>query len=430
MEHKLSMGRKQVHIVGGGTISHVRSHFALCAPAYGQTARVLEQLCRARSPDYVVNLHVTKMASGGKGNLETNEDVGRLIDQLIAHPDTKMIFFNPALVDYRGSVWEPDVRIGEMRPRQSGKYQTRLNSREQKHPDLRLEPNDKIISRIRKERKDIYLVGFKETTGATEDQQYLAGLNLLKEAACNLVLANDNATRTNMIIVPEEARYSITKDRIKALTDLVDMAYLRSTLTFTRSHVIPGEGVPWSSPLIPTALRTVVDHCIEKGAYKPFRGSTAGHFAVKVDEKTFLTSRRKTNFNQLNSMGLIQVETRGVDEVIAYGGKPSVGGQSQRIVFKEHPEYDCIVHFHCPPKSDARVPTVAQRPYECGSHECGKNTSRGLEPVDNLNGDVSVVYLDNHGPNIVFHSSIDPGRVIAFIDENFDLSQKTGGLVG
>ena len=27
-------------------------------------------------------------------------------------------------------------------------------------------------------------------------------------------------------------------------------------------------------------------------------------------------------------------------------------GQSQRIIFKEHPELDCIVHFHCPVKEE------------------------------------------------------------------------------
>ena len=37
--------------------------------------------------------------------------------------------------------------------------------------------------------------------------------------------------------------------------------------------------------------------------------------------------------------------------------------------------------------------------------------------------------LDNHGPNIVFHHSIDPQEVIDFIDANFDLSNKTGGAV-
>jgi hypothetical protein len=140
-----------------------------------------------------------------------------------------------------------------------------------------------------------------------------------------------------------------------------------------------------------------------------------------------LTSIRKTNFNDIEKNGLVKIETDGPDRVIAYGAKPSVGGQSQRIVFAEHPDCDCILHFHCPLRPDSRdkVPTVSQREYECGSHQCGQNTSNGLAKFGNL----YAVYLDNHGPNIVFNKDIDPMEVISFIEENFDLEDKTGGPV-
>jgi hypothetical protein len=85
----------------------------------------------------------------------------------------------------------------------------------------------------------------------------------------------------------------------------------------------------------------------------------------------------------------------------------------------------CIVHFHCPIKEGSEVPTASQREYECGSHECGQNTSTHLKQFGNL----SAVYLDQHGPNIVFNHNIDPREVIDFINANFDLSQKTGGPV-
>lgn len=111
--------------------------------------------------------------------------------------------------------------------------------------------------------------------------------------------------------------------------------------------------------------------------------------------------------------------------MLAYGAKPSVGGQSQRIVFKDHPGLDCIVHFHVPKLESSNVPTVSQREFECGSHECGQNTSKGLKQFGNL----YAVYLDNHGPNIVFNRNINPQEVIDFIKRNFDLSKKTGGLV-
>jgi ribulose-5-phosphate 4-epimerase/fuculose-1-phosphate aldolase len=202
------------------------------------------------------------------------------------------------------------------------------------------------------------------------------------------------------------------------------MAYLRSHLTFTRSTVVAGEPVSWESELVPQNLRAVVDYCISRGAYKRFRGVTAGHFAVKIDDTTFLTSRRKTDFNDMKNVGLVKVKTDGPDSVIAYGSKPSVGGQSQRIVFAEHPDTDCIVHFHCPIKSGSEVPTVSQREYECGSHQCGENTSRGLKRFGNLHA----VYLKDHGPNIVFSKSVDPQEVIDFIEENFELEAKTGGF--
>lgn len=122
---------------------------------------------------------------------------------------------------------------------------------------------------------------------------------------------------------------------------------------------------------------------------------------------------------------MVRVVTDSEDTVTAYGAKPSVGGQSQRIIFSEHNDYDCIVHFHCPIKAESEVPVVSQREFECGSHACGSNTSKGLQRFGNL----SAVMLDNHGPNIVFHHSIDPQEVIDFINENFELTSKTGGPV-
>lgn len=82
-------------------------------------------------------------------------------------------------------------------------------------------------------------------------------------------------------------------------------------------------------------------------------------------------------------------------------------------------------NFHCPKKETSQVPTVSQYEFECGSHECDQNTSNGLKQF----GDIHAVYLDNHGPNLVFNKNIDPQVVINFINDNFDLSQKTGGYL-
>jgi hypothetical protein len=405
------MDNKIVHIIGGGTVSYIGSHLATCAPAYGSTARRLYDLCGVMFPKMDVELHLTKMASHGKSSLETNEDIEALIDRLVEDDKTRVIFMNAALVDFGVP---GDNKYGN-------RYSTRANEK----LTLDLVPLPKVVTKIRQKRKDIFLVAFKQTCGLTEDEQYIAGLDLCKRASCNLVLANDTKSRLNIVITPEEARYHVTTNRMEALAGLVEMTKLRSHLMFTRSTVVAGDPIPWDSDLVYPSLRTVVNFCIEQGAYKPFNGSTAGHFACKLDENTFLTSIRKTNFNDLPKNGLVKVVTDGPDAVTAYGAKPSVGGQSQRIVFHDHTDYDCIVHFHCPIKPDSEVPVASQREFECGSHECGKNTSTHLKRFGNL----SAVYLEQHGPNIVFHHSIDPQEVVEFIKQNFDLSQKTGGFV-
>lgn len=446
---------KKIVLIGGGTFSHVRNHLALATPAFGATVLTMKEMLNTRmdectyfnylvrnesetvrKPVYDIECHLTKMADS-TSNLITNKDISDLVDRLIADPDVRVIVFNPALCDFDGMVNAVE----------SGKYAERLRT-DAGVQVMSLTPADKIIGRIRKERKDIFVVGFKTTTSASEDEQYLRGLDLLKKNSLNLVLANDTVTRKNMIIAPEEARYSVTKNRIDVLTFLTDMVLARIENKFTRSTVVEGDTVDWNGPEITKTLREVVNHCIRQGAYKPFRGKTAGHFAAKISDTQVVTSIRKSNYNELDKVGMVRIESKNADEVIAYGAKPSVGGQSQRIIFKEHPEMDSIVHFHCPPLNDVetlawseKVPDnvvlennqVSIRPQwmnECGSHQCGKNTSDGLAKVDLGDGDfLKVVYLDEHGPNIVFNSKTPPEKIIGFIDRTFNLSAKTGGMV-
>ncbi len=418
---KLTIPRKQIHIVGGGTIEPIREHLALSARAYGATAKRLGEICRELIPQMDVNVHLTKMADSAS-KLESSDDLRELAEEIVTDYDTKMVFWNPAVCDFKGEVG--DVA--------SAMHAERLKS--VAGQAINLTPTEKIVTMFRRDsvlgqkpRKDIFAVGFKTTTGASPEEQYSAGLGLLKSSSLNLVLANDTTTRQNMVVTPEEAPYHETGDREEALQGLVEMAHLRSQLSFTESTVVDAEPVAWESEEVYPALRTVVDYCREHSAYKPFNGVTAGHFAAKIGGNMFLTSRRKSDFNQLSEVGLVRVVTDGDDKVIAYGGKPSVGGQSQRIVFEQHPGKDCIVHFHCPIKPGSKIPVVSQREYECGSHECGENTSQGLGVFED--GAIEAVYLDNHGPNVVFRHDVDPERVIAFIEENFDLTAKTGGYI-
>ena len=398
--------KNKVAIIGGGTYNPVTNHFGLASYAGGGTARRLFDLFSGTKmyPD----LYLSKMAGGN--DFHTNDDLEKLVEKLKADPETKIIVMTAAVCDFRHPDGSDDV------PRPSTRNPLTVE----------LHPAKKIVSGIRDEKhKHIFLVAFKQTAYLTPDKMYLAGLKLCKESSCNLVVVNDTGTGHNMIVTPEEASYADGEGRDRVLRELVYMAVKRSHLSFTRSTVISGESVPWDDSTVPESLRKVVDYCIEQNAYKPFQGSTTGHFACKLEDNVFLTSKRRTNFNDLKDIGLVLVVTDGPDDVYAYGAKPSVGGQSQRIVFSEHEGMDCIVHFHCPLKADYLddIPVKSQKELECGSHECGQNTSNGLKQFGNL----KAVYLAHHGPNIVFSKDIDPQEVIDFIDRNFDLSMKTGG---
>jgi transcriptional regulator with XRE-family HTH domain len=402
-----------IRIVGGGTSVDVRTHLALSCKVYGTTAKALATLCASQG--HPSELILTRMADPASP-YETNADLAVLANDLVADPAARIVFWNPAVCDFEGQVG--DVPSGPKAPR--------LKSRDGEQW-LRLTPANKLVGRLRRTRKDLFLVAFKTTAGATPDEQYAAGLGLLKEASANLVLANDVVTRHHIVIVPEEARYHETDDREEALAGLVEMALLRATNTFTRSTVIEGPGVAWGDPTIPDNLRQVVDHCIARGAYKPFRGKTVGHFAVRGPAGSIITSRRKANFNDLPTIGMVKLHPTGPHEVAVEGGKPSVGGMSQRIIFDRFPDADNIVHFHCPLRPRVKdVPIRDQRPFECGSHECGRNTADGLAFVED---GIRAVMLDQHGPNIVYGKEVPAEKVIAFIERHFDLSQKTGGLI-
>jgi hypothetical protein len=413
------MSNKIIYVVGGGTMSHVANHLSLVAPAYGATAReIVEELREQIHPaGYRVQLVLTRLADPAS-KIVTNEDLEAWLDEVVADPATKAIVFNCAVVDFE---FPGGDAHGERFETSKGDV------------PLRLTPSRKLIGKIRRERKDIFVVGFKTTTGADRDEQYAKGLRLLKQNSLNLVVANDVLTRRNMIIVPEEAHYMDGQPRELVLSVLVRMMLSRMQGTFTRSTVVEGPPVGWESTEIPFALRDVVDYCITHGAYKPVLGKTVGHFAARGSVAgNFITTARKTDFNLLKDEGMLRMEARGRDEVLAQGRKPSVGGQSQRIVFDEHPDVDCIVHFHCPLKAGSRagIPVRSQWPHECGSHECGQNTSSGLRRFDLGDGQwVKAVYLDHHGPNLAFSKDAVPYRIETFIEENFDLAAKTGGTV-
>ena len=208
---------KEVLIVGGGTSYPIKNHLSLSAPAYGSTARRLEKLCKDFFPDLRIVTALTKMADPSS-DIETYDDLAEFTRTWAQNRTLKIVFYNPAVVDFIPKVPAEFER------------NTRLSSKH--NYSIELKPLPKLIHIFRgtehANRKDVFVVGFKQTYQSSEEAQYKAGLEMLKKNQINLVLANDTFSHVNMIITPEEASYSITKNRSEVLYNLVEMVKLRS----------------------------------------------------------------------------------------------------------------------------------------------------------------------------------------------------------
>lgn len=206
--------KSHIHIFGGGTISHVRAHFDVGVFTRGTTAKNIQTILRNKGEKSV--LHMTAMGDTSS-KLLTDLDVAKRVDEIIADTEVKIVFFNVAMVDFHG-------QIGDI---PSGKRAKRLESR---GGDLimQLTPAEKIINRFKKDRKDLFVVGFKTTSGETEEVQYQKGTRLLNGACIDLVLANDIVTKNNIIIEKNGHKLFSSLDREESLSKLIDFTLLYS----------------------------------------------------------------------------------------------------------------------------------------------------------------------------------------------------------
>lgn len=449
---------KKIYIITGGTMVHIAPHLSICAPAYGKIGDNLSEeiskhiMDKGLHDEYEISVLPTKMAesivedfscykkypliyeSAGLKKLETNEDLSKLVDYLIEQPDTRCIIMAVAVCDFKPS--SLNVLDGKhIYPviHEFGKNQKRLTSSD--NIEIHLTADDKIVSKIRNKRKDIFLVSFKTTAGVGRDETYRRGLESLKKNSSNLVFANDIQEKINMVITPEEYPYE-EQTREGAIETLSEMIVSRLQLTFNRTSIIPGDKANLQdlskSGSIPENFLSVMNSLILNKAFKPFRGKTSGHFGCKVRGKEFdrISSIRKVDHNKILEEGVAKIFVKE-GEIVAMGGKPSVGEHTQQMIYDElGDKIHSIVHFHSPIRKGVMyVPfkMKSQKPFECGSNECGTNTASGMVNVG-IEG-VYAVHLDNHGPNIAFHQDVNPQKIIDFIELYWDLSDKEGGLI-
>ncbi|HEY8098610.1 MAG TPA: hypothetical protein VIE65_21300 [Methylobacter sp.] len=221
------MRKKSIHILGGGTVYHIRPQFALCAPSFGQTARKIAGLSQLRwGPNYDVHLHLTRMACGGKSDLETNQDVEVFLKSLVNDPDCHVIFMAMSLCEFQGHVINGSTATdsGLKLPKLRGIDGRKL---------MVIDPVADLIAEIRKYRKDLVLVGFSTTSGSTDEDMFASGISTLERYSCNIVFASDFNTKSGIIIQSNQwiGKDRVSKNRIALLQELVQETHSISTST-------------------------------------------------------------------------------------------------------------------------------------------------------------------------------------------------------
>lgn len=395
---------KRIIVLGGGTYQPIRNHLSLCATAFGNTAKTMSEKLNGE-------LVLTKMADP-TSKLVTNEDVSDYIDELLEDKNVGTIVLSVAFCDYKS------LPIDNIQP---GFHSQRLKT-DNGNITIELEPTEKIIGKIRRKRPDIFLVGFKTTTDENENDQFHIALKMMKKTKCNLVLANDTVTRNNMIITPEESIYGNTTDRENIINELSQIILMRNDLTYNYSNFINRKS--YSVIETPINFQKVLKYVIDNGGYIENNGNgfTPGHFCFKLDNKSFLSSQRKANHNLVFEEGMSVVNVE--DDIFNVIGerKASVGARSQYLCLIENKDMDSIIHTHNPLKKGSQVPITQQKPFQCGSLECGLNTVNHMKEF--CDGRIKAVYLEKHGINLMFNSGNNPQEVIDFINSNIILGEK------
>lgn len=232
-----SIPGSSIRIFGGGTLLPVKQDLALTAISYGNTSKAILALCQAH--DKKAELQLTWFADP-TSSIHTLNDVEGVARGYIADPQTKIVFWNPTVVEY------PD--------------HTLFLTNEDGDPVLSSPlPDPQRIPRfIKDKRPDIFLVVFQTTSGLTLEEQKDNAMLLLKKTSANMVFAKDAATEWNMVVTAEQSVYHQTTDKEVALAGLVEMTLHRSQTQWLRAILLSQ-----SSPTLPEEACSVFDEVSE-----------------------------------------------------------------------------------------------------------------------------------------------------------------------
>lgn len=296
---------KRIYIIAGGTVNHVRPHFAVCAPAYGnvgvQISEILAGLLdddihhqldigvRHPEPKFRIVPIFTRMAEfqsqrwqtygarpavdedckqgtrlgrqiledAGLKHVETNQDLQQLVDYLKGQEDTRAIVMAAAVCDWEPSYLQQDVwRESSQSVHLSGDFtdafgkdQSRLTTRIPGAPDtvkgisLHLKAADKIIGNIRNgdTGRKDIFLVSFKATAGLTPEETYAAGLKGLKGSSSNLVFANDVQTGTNVVVTPEEFPYFGESREDALGTLCEMILGRTQLTFTRTKVMDGE---------------------------------------------------------------------------------------------------------------------------------------------------------------------------------------------
>lgn len=303
-----SIPGSSIRIFGGGTLLPVKQDLALTAISYGNTSKAILALCQAH--DKKAELQLTWFADP-TSSIHTISDVEGVARGYIADPQTKIVFWNPTVVEY------PD--------------HTLFLTNEDGDPVLSSPlPDPQRIPRfIKDKRPDIFLVVFQTTSGLTAEEQKDNALTLLKKTNANMVFAKDTSTEWNMVVTAEQSVYHQTSDKEVGLAGLVEMTLHRSQTQWLRAVLLSQH-----TPQLPEEAACVFDEVSEFCVVE----SVPLQALVVRKENGWVCNRFESFISSDKSVVLKKGEN---GEWSSSGGRPHVLGLS--VAHMGNPNWEVVV---------------------------------------------------------------------------------------
>lgn len=232
----------------------------------------------------------------------------------------------------------------------------------------------KILPQIKEWQPHVYLVGFKLLNNVTEDKLFDVAFNQLRNARCNLVIANDlesikKGNHEGLFVYPEKQMdKTVGKENIAL--------FLKKTLE-KRAFAKRTKSIHLSSNVtIPTdvkqQMKLMGEQVFNDGLLPVVTGGTYGNLSVKKDNHIYITGRNVHKGKLTEDTICILDKIEYINEKTLYANipyhgkvKPSIDSAIHDLIYKNH-LIESILHLHTNKIFNTNM-TVDS--YVCGSKE-------------------------------------------------------------